>query len=72
MRIIKCNNSSFDYHKACYDLSLIYAKAKLDESMWRDPDATKDRTSFVLEEFCHAMGYFTNLSEEYIKELVDH
>ncbi len=76
--IIKTELSQVDTEKASYDLALTYAKSKLDVLI---RDGISDKTSapdhvvqmhYLAEEFYMALGYFGNMTDEYIKHLVDH
>lgn len=77
-KIIKCEQIQFDLEKSYYDLASIYADKKLDiaisEGQFDGKDAPTDieMMEYLAEEFYSSLGYFSNLTEEFIKELVDH
>ncbi len=78
MNIIHCDNISFDFDKACYDLALIYAKSKLDEAVSDErlkystiPPKHIAEMELLVDTFFNALGYYSNLSKDEIKRLID-
>lgn len=77
MTRISCENISFDFEKACYDLAKIYTKTCLEQAIkegkFSTPQATisVDEMEFIAESFYGALGYFSNHTVEYVKYLVD-
>lgn len=78
MNIINCENISFDKDQAVRDLSLAFAKAKLDEAMQQSTFHTSDASDevhqmeYLAEIYYSAIGHFSSHTTEYIKLLVDH
>ena len=77
MSMVKCNQIEFDFERACYDLALVYAKSKLDESLrlglfkGAKAPAEIEQMEYLSEEFYSAIGYFANQTVEYVKYCVD-
>lgn len=65
----ECPDPTFDVSKLAYDLSLIYAKSKLDEKLRTDPDyfygkpasVTVEEAEFFLGKFQQAYWYYSGI-----------
>jgi hypothetical protein len=76
-KILKNELSQIDIEKSSYDLALIYSKAKLDEAIQNNKfngnsaPVEIEQMEYLAEEFYGAFGYFTNMTDEGIKYLID-
>ena len=78
MGTIKCKGISVDFEASCQQLASIWGKAKLDEAIasrrfnGEKTPVEIEQMDYLAEEYYSALGYFSNLSEDFIKFLVDH
>ncbi|WP_312370872.1 hypothetical protein [Lachnoclostridium sp.] len=76
--IIKTELSQIDTEKASYDMALVYAKSKLEEAIRNDTFSGRSmpediaQMEYLSEEFYNAFGYFSNMTDESIKSMIDH
>jgi hypothetical protein len=76
--IIKTALSQIDTEQASYDMALVYAKSKLEEAIKNDTFGGRSmpedvaQMEFLAEEFYRAFGYYSNMTDESIKYLIDH
>lgn len=69
--------SSLNLEQARYDLSMVYAKAKLEEKL-RDENVygqnnfpSETEMEYLEDSFCQAWGYYANLTGEYIEAFLE-
>lgn len=77
MGIIHTERIAVDFEKSCEKLASLYAKSKLDEAIaTKKFDGTAapievEQMEYLANEYYFALGYFSNMTEDYVKHLVD-
>jgi hypothetical protein len=78
MGTVHAKQIDFNFEETCEKLASLYAKCKLEEAistqkfLGNAAPVEIEQMEYLAEEYYSSLGYFANLTEDYIKYLVDH